>query len=49
MKNKIFNIILIFLLVILAIILIFKEKIGDLDELWQYNFANNVTKRLNSI
>ncbi len=42
MKNKIFNILVIIVLLVLAAILIFEDQIGDLDELWQYSFANNM-------
>lgn len=42
MKNKIINTIIIISILVLAILLIFNEGIGDLDELWQYSFANNL-------
>lgn len=45
-KNKILNSLIIILIFILAGILIFKEQIGDLDELWQYNFATNIANGL---
>lgn len=46
MNNKRFNIFIeiaiVFLFLILSILLIFKEQICNLDEIWQYNFAKNI-------
>ena len=44
--KKITNISIIISIIILSVLLIFKEGIDDLDELWQYNFANNMCKGL---
>ena len=44
--KKITNISIIISIIILPVLLIFKEGIDDLDELWQYNFANNMCKGL---
>lgn len=42
MKNKIVNSLIFIVILILSALLIFQEQIGDLDELWQYSFANNI-------
>ena len=36
---------MIFILIISGI-LVFKEKLGDLDEIWQYSFAKNILSGL---
>ena len=46
MKNKLINILIVSSIIVLSILLVFIEGIGDLDELWQYNFANNISKGL---
>ena len=46
MKNKIINILTVILILVLSTFLVFSEEIGDLDELWQYSFANNLCNGL---
>ena len=46
MINKIKKVLVYILLFSLAAILVFKENIGDLDELWQYSFASNILNGL---
>jgi len=46
MKNKIINIVIFLVLILLSALLIFKEPLNDLDELWQYSFANNIANGL---
>ena len=47
MKKQYFNKILIFIsLVILALSVILNKNFGDLDELWNYNFARNISDGL---
>lgn len=46
MKNKIINFLIFIIILGLSIFLVFQEKIGDLDEIWQYSFASNISKGL---
>mgnify|MGYP003468132678 CR=1 FL=1 len=46
MKNRIINTVIFVSLVILSALLIFVESLNDLDELWQYSFANNIANGL---
>lgn len=40
---------ILFFNILLAISMIFSRNIGNLDELWNYNFARNLVKRKYSI
>lgn len=46
MKSKSINIIIFIIFVTLSALLIFSETLNDLDELWQYSFANNIANGL---
>jgi len=46
MRDKVTNIVIFIVLALLSALLIFVEPLNDLDELWQYSFANNIANGL---
>lgn len=45
-KQKLYNILLFILIFVVLLVTILMKPIGNLDELWNYNFASNVSKGL---
>ena len=46
MRDKVIDIVIFIVLALLSALLIFVEPLNDLDELWQYSFASNISNGL---